>query len=93
MNLQRRTLLPCLALLLPAFAHTAENDLHYTSVFENYRPYAEPELQNWPKAIETVEEIGGWRVYAREPREGMSPTKEEVPAPPPSHHNHVGDKP
>ncbi|HEX4844254.1 MAG TPA: hypothetical protein VFV57_11325 [Limnobacter sp.] len=93
MNLQRRTLLPCLALLLPAFAHTAENDLHYTSVFENYQPYAEPELQNWPKAIETVEEIGGWRVYARETQVGDPPTREEVPPPPANHHKHSGGQP
>lgn len=57
------------ALALPAHAESAVQALEYRSAFEGYKAYSDSEIQNWPKANELVEEIGGWRVYAREPYE------------------------
>lgn len=64
-----------LALALPAHAEQAATELEYKSVFEGYRAYSDPEIQNWPKVNELVEEIGGWRVYAREPYENKAENK------------------
>jgi hypothetical protein len=73
-----------LALALPA--HAAEQtvpELEYQSVLDGYQAYSEPEIQNWPQVNQLVKEIGGWRVYAREPDE--DPTEK-----PQSHHQHGG---
>jgi hypothetical protein len=77
-----------LASALPAHAEQAVQELEYRSVFEGYQAYADPEIQNWPKANQLVEEIGGWRVYAREPYENSAkdkPTDSKEPAQPHSH--------
>lgn len=64
--------LPLLCMALPAHSETAAQTLEYQSAFEGYQAYSDPEIQNWPKANELVEEIGGWRVYAREPYESKA---------------------
>lgn len=40
--------------------------LQYQSAFTDYVPYSEEAIESWRKANETVEEIGGWRAYAKE---------------------------
>lgn len=65
-----------LALAANAHAETAEQVLGYKSAFEGYQAYSPSELKNWPKANQLVGEIGGWRVYAREPSENEAPEKE-----------------
>lgn len=70
-----------LALALPAQAEPAVQEIEYRSVFEGYQAYSDPEIQNWPKANQLVEEIGGWRVYAREPHEDQDkPASSKAPA-------------
>lgn len=67
--------LPLLCMALPAHSETAAQTLEYQSAFEGYQAYSDPEIQNWPKANQLVEEIGGWRVYAREPYENKAENK------------------
>ena len=40
--------------------------LEHRSAFEGYRPFAAEEVQPWRQSNDTVRDIGGWRVYARE---------------------------
>ncbi|WP_370263670.1 hypothetical protein [Limnobacter sp.] len=91
--------LPLMALTMPLSAMaSAENVLGYSSVFETYQAYSEPELQNWPKVNDTVGDIGGWRVYAREPYE-TGATEQSPPADggkghaQDAPHHHAGGKP
>ena len=82
------------ALALPAHAEPAVQVLEYQSAFEGYQAYSDSEIQNWPKANELVEEIGGWRVYAREPYEDKAkeqPTSAKEPVKPKTH-NHGGEQ-
>lgn len=81
-----------LASALPAHAEQAVQELEYRSVFEGYQAYSDPEIQNWPKANQLVDEIGGWRVYAREPYEDKAkeqPASAKEAAKPEAH-NHGG---
>ena len=82
--------LPLLALALPASAETVAQELEYKSAFEGYQTYSEPEVQNWPQVNDTVGEIGGWQVYAREPYEEKK-SAGEAPEKKPSH-QHGGKK-
>ena len=96
--------LPSVVLVLawPVHAKTPAQELEYESVFEGYQAYSDPEIQNWPKVNQLVEEIGGWSVYAREPYEekkegkptgGSSVDAERPPAtkpPAPTPHHHGG---
>ena len=81
-----------LALALPAHAEQAVQELEYRSAFEGYQTYSDSEIQNWPKANQLVDEIGGWRVYAREPYE--DPEKDKPASAQesgkPHSHNHGG---
>ena len=81
-----------LALGLPAHAEQTVPELQYQSVFDGYQAYADPEIKSWSKAIELVDEIGGWRVYSREPFEnnvdGNSDSKTGQKANEPNHHGH-----
>lgn len=84
-----------LLLAAPSLALTeqAEAQLEYESAFNGYKAYVEPEIQDWPAMIRQVEEIGGWRVYAREPHEKSteSPTRKPEDKPAHSHgHQHGG---
>lgn len=64
-----------LGLAVPAYSESAAQTLEYQSAFEGYQAYSDSETQNWPKVNELVEEIGGWRVYAREPYEEKTESK------------------
>lgn len=84
--------LPLLALTLPAHAQTAAQELDYQSAFEGYQAYFEPDIQNWPKVNKEVGEIGGWRVYSREPyTEKSGDDKASSPQADP-HRQHGGEK-
>jgi hypothetical protein len=86
--------LPSLALILamPVQAEPTAQELEYQSAFEGYQAYSDSEIQNWPKANQLVDEIGGWRVYAREPYEDKEKDKPAVSreATQPNAHKHGG---
>lgn len=86
--------LPSLALILamPVQAEPTAQELDYKSVFEGYQAYSDPEIHNWPKANQLVEEIGGWRVYAREPYEDKAKDEpaDSEQATQPNVHKHGG---
>lgn len=82
--------LPLLALALPAHAQTVAQELDYTSAFEGYQAYSEPDIKNWPEVNQQVEQIGGWRVYAREPDDDKSSEDKAAPAQPDPHRQHGG---
>ena len=48
---------------LPAVAEAPEP---YRSAFEGYQPYTEEKITNWKAANDTVDQIGGWREYAKQ---------------------------
>jgi high-affinity Fe2+/Pb2+ permease len=75
MNFYYPFALVSLALALPAHAEQAVQELEYKSAFEGYQSYSDSEIQNWPDMIKRVQEIGGWRVYAREPYEEKNQDK------------------
>ncbi|MCQ8895506.1 hypothetical protein NQT62_03505 [Limnobacter humi] len=49
---------------------TAQEAMPYTSAFEQYTPWVEPNIAPWPAVNDTVRTVGGWRSYAREAAEG-----------------------
>jgi hypothetical protein len=67
-------LLACGALSPTAFAQTIPpktvgadaQAAPFRSAFEGYRAYTDDSVANWKAANETVEGIGGWRVYAKQ---------------------------
>lgn len=67
----------------PAHAETAVPELHYESAFDDYRVYQNPEIHDWLRVNQLVGEIGGWRVYAREPAQ-VSPAEDPAGLPKPS---------
>jgi len=81
-----------LAFASSANAEQAVQELEYRSAFEDYQAYSDSEIQNWPKANQLVDEIGGWRVYAREPYEDKEKDKPAVSreATQPNAHKHGG---
>ncbi|WP_100147582.1 hypothetical protein [Limnohabitans sp. JirII-31] len=60
-------------------------DLRYRSTFDSYQRYVASPVQSWPQANDTVQQVGGWRAYAKE----LAPTPSAVPSatstPPPPH--------
>jgi len=38
----------------------------YRSVFDKYEEWEWLDFEDWPKANDTVGDIGGWQFYARE---------------------------
>lgn len=46
--------------------------VQYKSSFNDYVPYSEQSIESWRKANERVEQIGGWRAYAREAHDSQS---------------------
>lgn len=40
--------------------------VQYKSSFNDYVPYSEQSIESWRKANERVDQIGGWRAYAKE---------------------------
>ena len=81
-----------LAFASSANAEQAVQELEYRSAFEGYQAYSDSEIQNWPKANQLVDEIGGWRVYAREPYEDKAKDEpaDSEQATQPNVHKHGG---
>lgn len=63
------------ALSLPVHAETAAPELEYKSAFEGYQAFKETEVKDWSTVNQLVGEIGGWRVYAREPGQETPPER------------------
>jgi hypothetical protein len=42
------------------------------SAFDGYRPFSDEQITPWKQANETVQNIGGWRAYAREASESKA---------------------
>ena len=59
-------------------------DVVHRSALTGYRPYADQQVGSWREANETVNRIGGWRVYAREARQPEVPVPNGAPAKPPT---------
>jgi hypothetical protein len=57
----------------PAPAASAPVAPAYRSAFENYRPFAAEEVQDWRRSNDAARDIGGWRAYAREMQGGAQP--------------------
>jgi hypothetical protein len=55
----------------------------YTSPLEGYQRYADTGLSSWVQSNQTVQEIGGWKAYAKEAVD--APQESKRPAPP--HHD------
>ena len=43
--------------------------VQYRSAFSDYVPQSEQTIDSWRQANDTVGEIGGWRIYAKEARQ------------------------
>lgn len=61
--------------------------LQYRSVLSQYQAFNEQPVAPWRETNETVEKIGGWRVYAKEARQAVpadkapaTPAKAEINA-------------
>lgn len=52
----------------------------YRSALEGYQPYTETKMVPWKAANDTVGQIGGWRVYAKEVAEGQGQSGQGAPA-------------
>ena len=50
----------------PSNAESAIPILEYRSVFDKYEEWEWLDFEDWPKANDTVGDIGGWQFYARE---------------------------
>lgn len=57
----------------------------YSSVFSSYSLFNDPVLASWQKSNATVQQIGGWRAYAKE----ASAPERVAPS---LHQHHQGDK-
>jgi len=51
----------------------------YQSTFDSYQKFNDQPLTGWKQINETVEKIGGWRVYAQEARAPDKPAKPAKP--------------
>lgn len=47
-------------------AQNNDSLVEYHSVFSHYQPFLDAPLANWYQANQTVQQIGGWRVYMQE---------------------------
>jgi hypothetical protein len=67
-----------------AQAASAEQQFNfsYRSVLTGYQPHADSKIESWAKANQTVQELGGWKAYAKEP--AAASVEQKNPAP----HNH-----
>jgi hypothetical protein len=97
----RTTLLAALcALVLPSAYAQDASPLAHRSALEDYRPFAQEEVQPWKQTNDTVREAGGWKAYAREIAGAQEPstgkpagTPADAPKPagtPPSADPHAG---
>jgi hypothetical protein len=80
MNNLHRQLSGALLLCATAFAHaqsaapaSAPHGLPESQAFKSYRGFAVEPVSSWPAANKMVEQIGGWRTYAREASETPVP--------------------
>ncbi len=55
---------------LSAGAQTPAAPGPYQSAFEGYQAYSDDKVRPWKESNDTVGQIGGWRVYAREAQGG-----------------------
>lgn len=61
----------------------------YRSTLADYRRHAEQPVGSWKEVNETVNRVGGWRVYARE----ASQPDAAASAPKPAPADHAGHRP
>ncbi|CAN8140794.1 hypothetical protein J3998_01135 [Thiomicrorhabdus sp. 6S2-11] len=67
----------------------AQEQVDYQSAFANYKPFMDAPLGDWYQANQTVEKIGGWRVYMQEGMQSSTPSSsQESPSNGHSHHHH-----
>lgn len=69
--------------------------LQYTSVIQDFRPYADAPVQSWRESNDRASNIGGWRAYAKEIR-GPAPATDAPATPstdPHAGHQMGGSKP
>jgi hypothetical protein len=77
--------------------------LAFRSTLSGYKPYADQPVGSWRQVNETVNSIGGWRVYAREasqpdtpatsaPADSSTPPAPTTPAPASAPAVHGGHK-
>lgn len=74
--------------------------LAYPAAFATYKGYTEQPVMSWREANDTVGNIGGWRVYAREAAQEMQPAASAATASTPApvsqedgHSAHHGGQP
>lgn len=69
------------------------------SPLADYQPFVDEKVTSWKAANDKVGQIGGWRAYAKEAREGVAPPTsgptpmpkiETMPAPGSGMHPHAG---
>ena len=66
---------------MPAGHATA---LRYESAFSRYKPYRDEKATPWREANDTVTQIGGWRVYAKEAQQPEPVSSTAAPTTPAS---------
>jgi hypothetical protein len=64
----------------------------YRSALTGYQRYQEQPAGSWKEANDTVNRIGGWRVYAREASQPAAPSAAASAAKPASAPGHGGHK-
>jgi hypothetical protein len=64
----------------------------YRSALSGYQRYQEQPASSWKEANDTVNRIGGWRVYAREASQSAAPSAAASAAKPASAPGHGGHK-
>ena len=52
----------------------------WRSAFDGYRPFSDETTLPWRQANETVQDVGGWRAYAREAAQPASAAASAPPA-------------
>ena len=59
----------------------AQTTISYASPIADYQPYVDEKIVSWKAANDKVEQIGGWRAYAKEAqRPESSPDNTPIPA-------------
>ena len=71
-------------------AQSNESLVEYHSAFSHYQPFKDAPLADWYQANQTVQQIGGWRVYMQEAMTDnqSSSSTESHPNLPHSHSHH-----
>ena len=64
-------------------------NLHYQSPLAGYQCYADSSIQSWQESNRTVQDIGGWKSYAKEaPSSPATPAETAAKHPMPMGHSH-----